>query len=285
MLIQALSCVWGEEYTDQFLRATAKSIAFPENRKAMKDITWNIFTDEEQIEKIDKYLEIHLPETKIIIRDLKLLRDRIDYLHSGIIWQIKQCLKDKARMLLLPPDSIFGDKTIQNLITLGKEDKSCVLVPHPRALPSILDEEYESNASLVNKAWKHLHRSWSDAEEGGDRQNSFIGGVSWEKLDEKMFAVKHLLPTPYFCDFTEEDLKFFETSPGIGNIDHVWPSMLVNQERLKYCGSSDSCFIVEVTARDKNLPPVQRGADTTQFWRKHPHNVFNKQIACIFRSE
>jgi hypothetical protein len=285
MKVEALTTVWGDAYVDQFLNATVKSVAFKENKKAMSDIIWNIFTDEAQFEKIDKFIAPLLPDTEVRFKDLGVIRDRIDYLHSGLIWQIKECLKHKTKMLLLPPDSIFGDKTIKNVITLGKEERSCVVVPHPRAHPSILNEAYESNASLVKAAWKHLHRSWSDAEEGTDRQNSFIGGVSYEKLDDKTFSVKHLLPTPYFCDFTEDDLTFFETQPGIGCIDHVWPSLLVQQNRMKYCGSSDACFVVEITERDKNLPPVQRGAETNKFWRNHPHNLFNQQVACIFRSE
>lgn len=285
MKIQGLTVVWGDEYIDRFLKGTVESVAFPHNKRSMENVIWNIFTDEHQFERIDKFIAPLLPETEIRFRDLGVIRDRIDYLHSGLIWQIKECLKNKQRMLLLPPDSIFGDRTIQNLITLGKEDKTCVVVPHPRAHPEVLIEAYESNESLVRAAWKHLHRSWSDAEEGGDRQNSFIGGVSWEKLDDKVFAVKHLLPTPYFCDFTEDDLTFFESQPGIGAIDHVWPSTLCTTNRMKYSGSSDACFVVEITERDKNLPPVQRGQETSKFWRNHPHNLFNQQVSCIFRSE
>lgn len=284
-MIQALTTVWGQEYIDLFLRGTVKSLSLPSNKDVMKRITWNIFTDEESFKQIDEVISALLPETEVIYRDLGVIRDRIDYLHSGLIWQIKECLKTESKMLLLPPDSIFGDKSLQNLLILGKEPKSCVVSPHPRAHPEILSEQYASNSSLVRAAWKHLHRSWSDAEEGSDRQNSFIGGVSWEKLDQSTYAVKHLLPTPYLCDFTNEDLDFFIKASGIGVIDHVWPSLLVQQDRLKYVGSSDACFIVEITARDRNLPPVQLGADNSKFWKRHPHNAFNNQIACIFRSE
>lgn len=284
-MIQALSVVWGQEYIDQFLKGTVKSLSLKHNQEAMSKVIWNIFTDEEDFSRIDEFIIAHLPNAEVRYKSLSLLRDRIDYLHSGMIWQIKECLRHNAKMLLVPPDSIFGDKTVPNLIKLGRDDISCVFVPHPRALPSILDEPYQSNASLVKAAFKHLHRSWSDAEEGTDRQNSFIGGVSWERLDELVVKVKHLLPTPYFCHFTVADLDFFEKAPGIGVIDHVWPSTLVQHNRGKFVGSSDACFIVELTAPDKNLPPVHRGADTNQFWQKHPHNIFNSQLASIFRSE
>ena len=284
MKIEALTTVWGDEYIKRFIKGTVKSLGFKKNLEVMKFVNWNIFTDEKSFEEIDRAIQEVSPDITVHLRDLGVIRDRIDYLHSGVIWQIEQCLKNKSRMLLLPPDSIFGDGSLQGLIEIGKEPLSCVVSPHPRALPEILNEAYDSNESLVKAAMKHLHRSWTDAEEGSDRQNSFIGGVSWSRLTDKLIAVKHLLPTPYFCDFKEEDLTFFKQAPGIGVIDHVWPSSLVMEDRLKYIGSSDACFIVEITESHKNLPPVQRGADQSKFWRQHPHNRFSAQIACLFRS-
>lgn len=283
MKISCLTTVWGS-YVGTFLKGTVKSLSFPENRKAMDGVIWNIFTEEDDFERIEGEISRLIPGAAVRVKSLAVIRDRIDYLHSALIWQIRECLKGDSRMLLLPPDSIFGDGTLKSLFTLGKETGSCVLVPHPRALPSILNEPYESNADLVSASWKHLHRSWTDSEVGNERQNSFIGGVAWERLNEKTVSVKHLLPTPYFCDFTGDDLNFFETQLGIGSIDHVWPSMLIQQGRARYVGSSDACFIVELTDADKNLPPAPAGQDQTKFWKNHPHNIFNHQVRCIFRS-
>lgn len=280
--IFALTTVWGD-YLDRFYKGTLRSLALPSNREAMKDVTWNIFSEEERFEEIDQKIHEVLPEVDVVYRDLAVIRDRVDYLHSALIWQIKGCLKEKAKMLLLPPDTIFGDKSIKNIINAGRTSGSCVFSAHPRVLPSVLNETFEANDSLVKATWKHLHRSWSDAEEDSDRQNSFVGGVSWKKLDDDLYEVKHLLPTPYFCDFNETDLSFFETQGGIGAIDHVWPSQLVQQGRIKYLASSDAAFVVEITDADKNLPPVARGQDTNKFWKNHPHNIFNDQVSVIFR--
>lgn len=284
MKIHALSCVWGD-YIDRFLKGTVKSLGFPSNKEAMKGVIWNIFSEEERFKEIDEAIAQVLPETEIRFRDLSMIRDRVDYLHCALIWQIKECIKQRSKMLLLPPDSIFGDETIKNFIEAGKAPGVCVFSAHPRVLPTVLMEEFQSNASLVKASWKHLHRSWTDAEEGSDRQNSFIGGVSWKRMADDLYSVKHLLPTPYFCDFTEADLHFFETAPGIGSIDHVWPSLLVQQGRIKYLASSDAAFVIELTDSDKNLPAVARGQDTSQFWQKHAHNIFFDQISAIFRGE
>ena len=285
MKIHGLSCVWNKAYVERFLQGTIKSLAFQHNALVMQDLIYNIFTEEEHFQEIEEFITPLLPHTELRLRDLAVIRDRIDYLHSGLIWQIKECLKEKTKMLLLPPDSIFGDGTLANLIKLGKKPGTCVVAPHPRVLPTILNESYQSNASLVTAAWKHLHRSWSEAEDGSDRQNSFVGGVRWAHLTPKLLDVEHLLPTPYFCDFLYEDLMFFESSPGIGVYDHTWPSNLVSKQRMKYSGSSDACFIAEITEHDRNLPPVIRGAASDKFWRSHPHNLFNTQISCSFRME
>lgn len=281
--IFGLSCVWGDAYIKRFLLGTAKTLAFPENKEAMKGVTWNIFTDEEKFQEIDETLAKLLPDTEIRYKDLSLIRDRIDYLHSALVWQIKECVNEKARLLLLPPDSIFGDKTIPNLIKMGKDPGACIFLAHPRVLPSVLDEDFTSNESLVKATWKHLHRSWTDAEEESERQNSFIGGVSWRKLDDNLFAVKHLLPTPYLMDFTDSDLAYFERCYGIGDIDHTWPSKLVGEKRIKFITSSDVGFVAEITEHDKNVPPVARGQDTGSFWKQNPHNIFFDQIAATFR--
>lgn len=251
----------------------------------MKDVIWNIFTDEEQFEEVDKRIAEKLPDTEVRLRDLSVIRDRVDYLHSALIWQIKECIKQKNKLLLLPPDSIFGDRSIKNFIEAGSSPGVCVFSAHPRVLPTVLEENFKSNASLVRAAWKHLHRSWLDSEEGSERQNSYIGGTAWRKIDENLYDVKHLLPTPYFMDFDQTDLNFFETAPGIGSIDHVWPSQLVQQGRIKYLASSDMAFVIELTDPDKNLPAVARGQDPKGFWQRHNHNVFFDQIACVFRAE
>lgn len=284
MKINALTTVW-DSYIDRFFKGTLKSLVFPSNREAMERITWNIFSEEYRFEEIDREIHKLIPDVEVVYRDLSVIRDRVDYLHSALIWQIKECLKQKSKLLLLPPDTIFGDKTIKNLIDTGKEEGKCVFSAHPRVLPSVLEEKFESNASLVKAAWKHLHRSWTDSEEGHERQNSYIGGVSWKKLDQDLYEIKHLLPTPYFMEFNESDLHFFETAPGIGSIDHVWPSHLVQQGRIKYLGSSDQAFTVELTDSDKNLPAAPRGQDQTKFWQNHPHNVFFGQIRPAFRGE
>lgn len=285
-MVEILTIFWGADFVSRFKRGTLKSLAFKKNREALKGQIWNVFTEEEFFEDLSNEIAKLLPETELRLRDLSVVRDRTDYLHSALIWQIKQCLKNESQMLLAPPDTVFGDGTIPNLIKLGKEKDSVVVVPHPRVLPEILDQKFTSNEEMVTAAFNTLHRSWSESEESPSAKwhNGYIGGTSWEVIDKNLYKVKHLLPTAYFCNFTDEDLDYFETCTGIGNYDHKWPGhILVPRGRQVYVASSDACFIVEITDHDKNLPPVVQGPKPSGFWQNNPHNHVNKQIAAFFR--
>lgn len=284
MKIYGLSAVWGDKYINRFLKGCATSMGFNKNKEAMKNVTWNIFTDEEAFDLIEAALHKIVPDTNIVLRDLSVIRGRIDYLHAALMWQIDQCLKEKARMLLIQSDSIFGNGTLDNIFQMGRQEKTCVVVPHPRVKPAIIFEPMETNAQLVTAAWKHLHRSWLDAEDGCERQNSYVSGVTWRKAGDNIYQIKHMLPTPYFCDFTEEDRNFFDRSPGFGDIDWVWPGHLVQQGRMIYCTSSDACFIAEISD-DDNHAPTLRDQPKDGFFKNFPHNHVNKMITAFFRGE
>lgn len=282
MKIQALTIMWGEKYISRFRAGMLKCLSLESNKKAMEQVVWNIFGDEAEFSLIDQEIAKLLPNTEIRFKERKLIRDRIDYLHAGLLWQIKECLSTKSKMLLLPPDTIMGDKTLKNLFELGKEDQTCVVVPHPRVTESILSENFNSNESLVTASFKHLHRSWQDAEDGSDRQNTYISGVRWKKMDENLYWVKHYMPTPYFCDFIPSDIDFFEKSPGFGDIDWIWPGKLVGEGRQRYCTSSDACFLAEISD-DSNHAPVVRDQPVLKFHQNNHHNFLNNQVGVFFR--
>jgi hypothetical protein len=290
--LQILSSVWGKKHVELFKRTAIKSLSWPKNLETLQNLKakWNIFADEEHHQEIVQAMPtgIHFN-----LKSSVLLRDYIDQVQSASIWQIKECLKSGDKLLLAPPDSIFGDGTVQGLWTLGRDKGSCVVVPHPRVLPSIgqavYGDNWYTNAELVSISFRHLHKSWSDAEDGHPMQNSFVGGVEWTKVTSRpydLYAVTHRLPTVYLADFTDEDLQYFKSASSFGNWDHVWPSdILVPRGRQRFCGSSDACFVVEITEEDKNVPPILEKAPTKGFWREHPHNKSNAQITAIFRGE
>ncbi len=285
MGLQVLTALWGQRHVELFDKACLTSLRWDRNLEALRSLKakWNIFADDEHHAQIAKMMPtgIHFN-----IRSTTTLRDYIDQVQSASIWQMKQCLESGDKLLLAPPDTIFGDGTIENLWKIGKDKGSCVVVAHPRVLPSILGGYLDSysNYDLVGKAFLHLHKSWSDAEIGHPAQNSYVGGVAWQKLSRDLYSVTHRLPTVYLADFTEEDLSYFKSAISFGHFDHMWPGdILVPRGRQRYVGSSDACFIVEVTEADKNVPPIIPNAPIEGFWRAHTHNVHNSMIQAIFR--
>lgn len=288
--MQILTVVYGEKHVELFRRACLKSLSFPNNRSALYEhkAIWNICTDDKYVEYLRREIDIRIPELVVNFKTTDTLRNYIDPIQSAVIWQIEECLKTNSKLLIAPPDTIFGNGTVSNLLKIGREKNTCVVVPHPRVLPSILEHAfnpYISNPELVRLAWQHLHQAWSDAEIGHPRQNSYVGGVVWQRLADNLYSVVHRLPTIYLAEFTEEDLSYFKSQVSFGAFDHVWPGdVLVKRERQRYVASSDSCFIVEITEKDKNVPPIWPG-DVDSFWRSHVHNGINKGIITTFRGE
>lgn len=290
MKFQILSVFWGEPYCEWFLKGALRSLSFKQNREDILEhcSTWNIFCDENQIETVKEAMKLVFSGLKVNIKSTSHLRAFIDQHQSAMCFQIAECLKSKERLLFVPPDTVFSDGSIQALMNAGEEEKSCVAVAHPRVLPEFISQlRFTSGkpSELVNLAWANLHQSWTDAEIGHPRQNSFIGGVRWKKREEKEYSVSHHLPTTYLADFTEEDLMYFKTCVSFGNYDHSWPSdILLRQNRIKYITSSDKSFICEITHREKNIPPV-KGDDPSKFWRTNPHNLYYSNIEVSFKGE
>lgn len=290
MKFQILSVFWGEPYCEWFLKGALRSLSFKNNRQTILEncSTWNIFCDDNQIDKIKEATKLVFLGLNVQVRSTAHLRAFIDQHQSAMCFQIEECLKANERLLFLPPDTVFSDGTVAALLKTGREPKTCVAVAHPRVLPEFLLSLKASTGApeeLVNLAWENLHQSWSDAEVGHPRQNSFIGGVKWEELSPKLYSVTHHLPTVYLADFTEEDLQYFKLQVSFGCYDHTWPSdILLRQVRQRLLGSSDAAFICEITHREKNIPPVKPG-DTDLFWREHPHNLHNRQTKVIFRGK
>lgn len=289
MNLEILTVVWGEKHVELFRRACLKSLSFSQNKQVIDELRakWNIFTDDKHIDYIKKTVRQLMPEAYLDVRSSTELRKYVDPCQAAIIWQIEECLKNDTKLLLAPPDTIFGDGSLDNLLKLGREVGTCVAVPHPRVHPSILESmafySTLSNPELVSLAWQHLHRAWSDAEIGHPRQNSFVGGVAWQQLRPQLYSVKHVLPTVYLASFTKEDLDYFKIQLSFGAFDHTWPGhILIPRGRQRTVGASDAAFILEITEPEKNIPPIWEGP-TDGFWKEHEHNKINKQFISIFR--
>lgn len=292
MGLQILSIAYGKKHVELFKKACIKSLSFRENARAIAEAkaTWNIFTEPEYFEDIKCAIlkEIYLDADSVVLRSMDLLRRYTDPLQSAFVWQIEECLKQNDKCMYAPPDILFGDGSIKNILKLGKDRFTCVASAHPRVLPDILsaiDTGYPiNNSNMVMWSWRHLHKSWGDGEKGHPNQNSFIGGVEWQEIDENLYSVVHRLPTVYLADFTDEDLQYFKLQLSFGAYDHNWPGdVLIPRGRFRYASSSDAFFACEITEKDKNVPPYDPKNPKNGFWRQKLHHDVLGQMQVIFR--
>jgi hypothetical protein len=269
---------------------------------------WNIYTKREHFEELDQlfkdsHFTLQLFEMGEAMRVAGCGMVKTSQCDGGVVLlnglrdQIAYSIQNKSKMLFCPPDTVFGDGTIPGLLGVGSDPGTCVSVAHPRVLPAVI-EEIETfgatrgaltNPQLVTLAMRYAHDSFKLAEIGCERNNSFIGGIAWKELSRGLYSIQHRLPTVYLASFNETDWDFWWGQVSFGAWDHRWPAEnLIRQERQRYVGSSDACFIVEITDRDKNVPPV--AVDNTaqppdSYWNNHYHNSINRQVNVIWRGE
>lgn len=300
--------MWGSHYIEMFKRSCFRSINWPLNREVVKDHIWNIYTKKEHFEELDALFKdqpfkLQLWEIGESIRVAGVGYVPFRQCDAGVVLlnglrdQIHWSITNQSKMLFCPPDSLFGDGSIPNLISIGSDPYTCVFSVHPRVLPSIVDDiDYLgatrgsiSNASLVTLAFKHQHAAWEYAEVGHKNNNSLIGGISWKKLSSGLYSVQHRLPTPYFLGFTESDYSYWWGQVSFGCLDHRFPGEnLIRQERQRIVGSSDACFVVEITDHDKNVPPIAEGVKTKDpdaYWGDCLHHSVNRLFSVILRGE
>lgn len=296
MNIEIMTIAWGEKHLEMWRNSCLKSLSFPKNKRALcgRNVVWNFFTEDKYFDHVERCIDASLPEVTVKCRSKTDLRNYIDPVQAAAILLIENCIKKEKRLIMAPPDTIWGDGSVEGIVKVGRERGTCVVVPHIRVLPSIMSEgitPYLSNAELVALAFKkdengkyeYMHRSWTDAEVGHPLQNSFVGGVDWQKIDEGLYEVRHRLPTVYLADFLEEDLNYFKSAISFGGWDHTWPGdVLMRKGRQRFVGSSDIAFMAEITEMDKNVPPLWQGSPD-DFWRHHYHNEHNKMVSAVFR--
>lgn len=298
--------VWGTHHLGLFKRSCFRSMNWPKNREAITGSTWNIFTKPEHFEELEQLFKDQPYKLQLFAIGDSMRVSGCGFVKTsqcdqgvislnGLRDQIQYSIQHKSKMLLAPPDTIFGDGSVRSMLEIGTQPGTCVAVVHPRVLPTILDDIETigatrgsmSNAQMVTLAIKHAHSSWTAAEFNSPICNSYIGGISWRKIGAGVVSVTHRLPTVYLADFNGTDWDFFWSQVSWGGWDHRWPAEnLIRQERMRLIGSSDAAFICEITDWDKNVPPKHdHHPKDDSYWNDHYHNGINRQFSVIFRGE
>ncbi len=298
--LRMFTSLWGPEMIDTFKQGALQSLLWPKNKAVIDGNTWSVWSTEQDIDEIERLLfnSFDVQIEKHIIPDIKDQLGRIApapfVLHEPIKQEMVACLNSASKFLMLPPDTIFGEGTLANIMKLGEAPGTCVAVPHMRVLPHIthhISEKPLSNVQLCTAAVSCMHKSWVDAEKGSDLTNSFWSGVSWERLNESLISVTHRLPTVYLASFTGQDHAAWQNYATFGAWDHMLAGeTMVRQQRLRMPGSSDVAMIAEITGPGDNIPPqtppevlAQQGADG--YWTDRAHNNHYRQFQYVMRLE
>lgn len=289
--LRLFTALWGNEAIQNFKDGALKSLLW--QKSVLAGSTWSFWTKEEHAEELERLIfnSFDVKFEPHILPDIKDTLGRTAppqyLLHNPILQEMVSCLQSNSKFLMLPPDTIFGNGTIANILKLGKDPGTCVAVPHMRTFPHLMHnitDEPISNERLCKLAMDSMHPSWIDAEKGVSKSNSFWSGVMWEKVSDGLYSVTHRVPTPYLASFIGLDHAFWQEQATFGSYDHRWPSELVRQGRLRTPGSSDLCMIAEITGPGDNIPPASPpGQDPNGFWRDHVHADHNKQFQFAMR--
>lgn len=281
--------VWGRKYISLLQEALGESLSWPKNNASIKGAEW-IFTVSDQAE-VSQIKEIALQidplsQHKFFVCDA-LKNPQVD---SGMVLievlkhTISACLEENTPLLMATPDFIYGDGTIDAFKAVTKEPGSCASIAHLRVWPDILGflPDQPSNEELTGLAFEYAHQSFAESP-----ANLYKGGLEKIFISPKLYAIRHYMPSPFFVNFLPKDLEHFNEvhegkPPGFGMWDHVWPTHLLHEARLRYIGSSDVAMMIEITDKDKNVPPMNDTGEVG-FFRNHFHNRLQSQFISVFR--
>lgn len=288
MKMRLFTLCYGEPYCTWFENALVASLAWSGNIGVIREraAEWNIYTRDSDRERLRAIAEpLGVP---IQFHPFGMQNSSGETLQPCLFDHMRNCHQDGSAMFIAPPDTIFGNGSVSAICEIGRLPGLCVAVPHVRinagCLPRVADREW-SNAELVDFAWENLHRTWADADAALPSNNSFLGGVSWRRLRQGLYAVQHRLPTTYLANIDASDVDWFSRQFETGCWDHAWPAKIVKEQRQRTIASSDAAFICELTREHENIPRVEP-VDPNQpdrFWRDLEQNYVQRNVVSIFR--
>lgn len=273
--------VWGEKFLSYMERGLIPSLSTPSNRAAVEGCDWIIVSTKEDAEKAS--LLVKNPVIKIVPEHN--VGDTVGFISHGLQQAIKICLDANEALLIAMPDYVFFEGTIETLRRFEGQPGVCVGFAHPRVVPEFLDctgDEWESRDELW---FEFRHHSFETSEYNSATQKnaSFIGGISWTKLNETTLMVQHRLPSTVLANFLPEDLKYFQSQP-FSAWDHTWPAEWKG-ERARFIGCSDAAFAVEITDPDSHLGAMEAfdPKEPDKYQRDLEHHKRNRQFVSIWR--
>lgn len=288
MRLRIFTQVYGSKYISWLRDGLLNSLRWPGNLRALKayaDI-WDVYCNPDEVPVIRDLLspfEIPIEYHGFYQYDYTHITQHHCIIHHG-----RLCAESKKAMFVAPPDTIFGEGSLESLFAYGEAPGTCVSMVHMRVNSAINQSWAEpvSNPKLVSLAFQNMHPTWTYADMTLRKTNSKIAGVAWRKISGKLWLCQHRLPTCYLANINQSDLDWMNRHrPGLW--DHGWPEKLVNEQRHRYLGSSDAAFAVELTDMNANLPDVDdKDVDNPDDYNNEfVHHAVNRGFVTVLRGE
>ncbi len=295
--IRIFTPVFGEYNISLLEKALGKSLLWPKNHEAIKGAKWALMIHHTEFQRVMEIATKILPEADLEPIEMTIpLQDLIDKRGVLMAGVIDQCVREDRQLLISTPDFIWAEGSLHNMQILAQQRDTCIAVPHPRVLTSILDFIHEKPLEpydLVTLHRKHQHRSWYTSEIGHNPTGTWKGGILWRRTAPGIVTLSHRMPSPYLLNVNKDDLAFFQhEAHAFGAIDHDFTSNLIESERLRTVLSSDLAFMAEVTMPNNNVPPPEAAApnEPDAYWKQERKehllcHRMNRQFICTFRGE
>ena len=272
---------WGE-YLDWFFKYNLPSLLQEGNipKLALNDYEIHLFLytsikdkdrlfkDSDLMSKLKNFSEYGEYHIKTFRKSDFIERNFIQM--KNLLHFIMQCLKKDAYFIHSPPDIIFGNNSIFNALRTIENKNVCFSAPTARVSLSKIENHKElknidasknnlSNARLVNCLFECSHDCIEFAFDNLNSNTTFATGISIRKLNSNSFAVIHNIPSVFLGKFKAVDLLFYHIYNSFNEWDRKWQSLLLRENRLKICGSSELFFLLELTKDSDKIPTRKEG--------------------------
>lgn len=284
-LLHVWTPVWGRQI-DFFERYTLPSLLWPDNLPLSgMGVVHDLYTRSQDEERLRWIMSRNSPSG---FYNLTVAPPGTPDL---MIWALRaasaKACQSKARMLVAMPDVIFGNGSIGNLLKYASGKSVSLACAHLRINEEDFVGFYKdsiptfSNPELVDLAFQFPHQN-TEASWLGGQNASHISGLTLTRISDSLVALTHRLPTIYLTHFTGDDVDYFHRSAGMSCWDHDWPSTLLDG-RLRFIGSSDLFFAVELTERASHIVPCGVAGEGT-YHKGQPHHLLNRHFVCCLRA-
>ena len=259
-----INVVWGEEYTDLFLRVSLPSQLAPGNLPAFsemgKSAIYKIYTTEKDAETIIKSPVFSELCSVIPVQIVKINTDiNLSQKYEAMIHchnhAIAFSYKVNAKLIFLAPDIVLADKGFANLINIEATGKLLVMLAGYRTaketfVPALMQAFYGSNVlsvsiqsrDLVRISLEHLHPYSQALIWDATDYNTLPSHIYWNVNDKglllRCFNMHPLMINPQGMDVIPQ-----------GTIDgRYWEQVCQNIEDMYIVKDSDEIFAIEFSS-------------------------------------